>query len=117
MKGAPANHRPTLLNTLGAALYRARRFEESIRRLEEGIRGRGGKSLPQDWAFLALAHQQLGHGAEARRWLDRFHTYKEDENPDSFWNELEVRLLCREAEATIRFDPIFPSDPFARAPL
>ena len=67
---------PDFLDTLGAALYRAGRFEESIRRLEENIRERGGKSLPQDWVFLALAHHQLGHRAEALRWLDRFRTYK-----------------------------------------
>ena len=30
-----------------------------------------------------------------------------------FW-ELRLRLLRREAEALILFDPIFPDDPFAR---
>ena len=102
------------MNTLGAALYRAGRFEESIRRLEEGIRERGGESLPQDWVFLALAHQQLGHRAEALRWLDRFQTYKANEKPDAFWDELEIRLLRTEAEALILYDPVFPADPFAR---
>ena len=34
--------------------------------------------------------------------------------PNQFWAELEIRLLGREAEAVIRFDPGFPSDPFAR---
>lgn len=101
------------MNTLGAALYRARRFEDSIRRLDEGIREQGGKSLPQDWVFLALAHHQLGHGAEARRWLDRFWTYKANEKPDAFWDDLQIRLLRREAEALILYDPIFPRDPFA----
>jgi len=114
VNGSPANLRPYILNTLGAALYRARRFEESIRRLEEGIRGRGGKSVPQDWVFLALAHHQLGHGAEARRWLDQFQTYKANEKPDAFWDELEIRLLHREAEAVILYDPILPAESFAR---
>ena len=27
--------------------------------------------MPQDWAFLAMAHQQKGNREEARRWLDR----------------------------------------------
>jgi len=114
VKGSPANERPLFLYTLGAALYRARRFEESIRRLEEGIRQRGGESLPQDWVFLALAHHQLGHRPEALRWLDRFHTYKANEKPDAFWHELEIRLLRNEAEALILYDPIFPRNPFAR---
>jgi WD40 repeat protein/tetratricopeptide (TPR) repeat protein len=106
--------KPTFLNTLGAALYRAGRFEDAIHRLEEGIRKRGGKSLPQDWVFLALAHHGLGNRAEARRWLDRLRAYLPDEKPSAFWNELEIRLLRREAEAVIHFDPIFPTDPFAR---
>ena len=89
-----ATERPIYLNTVGAALYRAGRFEESIRCLEEGIQKRIGESLPQDWVFLALAHHQLGHGPEARRWLDRFQTYKADEKPDAFWNELEIRLCA-----------------------
>ena len=84
-----------ILNTLGAALYRAGRFEESIRRLEESIAGRNGESQPQDWVFLALAHHRLGHGAEARRWLDRFRAYRPIEKPYAFWSEQEIRLLRR----------------------
>ena len=117
LAGFPADEKSAAMNTLGAALYRAGRFEESIRCLEEGIQKRDGKSLPQDWVFLALAQDQLGHRAEALRWLDRFRRYEANEKPNAFWNELEVRLLRREAEARILFDPIFPSDPFARAPL
>ena len=109
---APEAEKPGLLNTLGAALYRAGRFEESIRRLEEGIQKQRGESAPQDWAFLALAHHQLGHRPEARRWLDRFRTYRANQNAGAFWNELEIRLLRREAEALILYDPIFPRDPF-----
>jgi hypothetical protein len=101
------------LNTLGAALYRSGRFEESIQRLEEGIRRRRGEGLPQDWAFLALAHHRLGHHSEAGRWLDRLQSRQADAGPNRFWEELEIRLLCREAEALIRLDPIFPADPFA----
>jgi tetratricopeptide (TPR) repeat protein len=101
------------LNTLGAALYRAGRFQEAISRLEEGIRKRGGESSPQDWTFLALAHHQLGHHAEARASLDQFRTYRPNESPERYWEELEIRLLRREAEAVILYDPIFPTDPFA----
>jgi hypothetical protein len=101
------------LNTLGAALYRAGRSQEAIFRLEEGIRKRGGESLPQDWVFLAMAHHQLGHDTEARRWLDRLRAHRPNENPRAFWKELEIRLLRREAEAVVLYDPAFPSDPFA----
>jgi WD40 repeat protein/serine/threonine protein kinase/tetratricopeptide (TPR) repeat protein len=110
---APEAQRPMYLNTLGAALYRAGRFREAITRLEEGIRKRGDESLPQDWTFLALAHHQLGQHGEAHSWLGRFRTYRPNVNSSAFWNELEIRLLRGEAEAVIRYDPIFPTDPFS----
>jgi WD40 repeat protein/serine/threonine protein kinase/tetratricopeptide (TPR) repeat protein len=113
VNGAPEAQKPMHLNTLGAALYRAGRFQEAISRLEEGIRKRGGESSPQDWTFLALAHDQLGHHAEAHAWLDRLPAYRPNESDGAFWNELEIRLLRREAEAVILYDPIFPTDPFA----
>jgi tetratricopeptide (TPR) repeat protein len=102
-----------VLNTLGAALYRAGRFDEAIRRLREGIQLRDGTSVPQDWAFLAMAYFRLGDRDEARRWLDRFRGYPPDADPAKFWDELEIRLLRSEAEALILYDPVFPADPFA----
>ena len=101
------------LNTLGAALYRAGRFEDAIRRLDEGIRLKGGTSEPLDWPFLAMAHDRLGHRREALRWLDRLRNRQPSTDPNEFWEELEIRILRNEAEATILYDPIFPADPFA----
>jgi WD40 repeat protein/tetratricopeptide (TPR) repeat protein len=60
------------VNTLGAALYRARQWEEAVKRLEESERfntARGSDVRVWDWLFLAMAHRQLGHGEEAGRWL------------------------------------------------
>jgi len=114
VKYAPAREIPPVsLNVLGATLYRAGQFEASIRRQQEGIQKQRGESTPQDWAFLAMAHHQLGQRAEALRWLDRVRTYKPTEKPAAFWEELEIRLLRNEAEAVILYDPIFPADPFA----
>jgi len=113
VKGASRHHMADSLTTLGATLYRARRFDDAIRRLDEGILlPRPGK-LPQAWAFLAMAHHRLGHGAEARRWLDRLREYQPSTDPDRFWNELEIRLLRSEAEAVVLYDPNFPANPFA----
>jgi tetratricopeptide (TPR) repeat protein len=105
---------PNILNTLGIALYRASRYDEAIRRLEQAIRVRDGVGLPGDWAFLALAHHRLGHGDAARSWVDRLREHQPSMAPDQFWFELEVRLLRSEAEAVILYDPMFPGDPFAR---
>jgi tetratricopeptide (TPR) repeat protein len=102
------------LNTLGAALYRAGRFDEAIRRLEEGIQIRGGgPGDPTDWSLLAMAHHRLGHRDLARRWLERMGDYQPSESPSRFTRELEIRLLRSEAEAVVLFDPVFPADPFA----
>jgi WD40 repeat protein/serine/threonine protein kinase len=112
--GALRREKPLYLNTLGAAFYRAGRFQEAIGRLEEGIRLRQGQALPQDCIFLALAHHRLGHDAQARSWLGRFETYVPSKVPQQFWNELEIRLLRNEAEFVILNRPAFPSNPFAR---
>ena len=89
-----------ILNTLGAAQYRAGHDEEAIKTLEEGIKSREGKSGSQDWAFQAMAHHRLGNHDEARRWLDRFKTWKRDESGFS-WGSLEIKLLEREARQLV----------------
>jgi tetratricopeptide (TPR) repeat protein len=113
VNGAQENEKAGLLNTFGAALYRAGRFAEAVRRLDEGIEKRKGASSEVDWVFLAMAHHRLGHHDEARRWLDRFRDSRASLNPSGFWDELEIHLLRAEAEAVVLWDPIFPADPFA----
>jgi tetratricopeptide (TPR) repeat protein len=110
VRDAPVAGGVARLNTLGLALYRAGRVEEAIRRLEEGIKV-VGRPIPEDVPILAMAHHRLGHREEARRWLDRFREY---EPSHEVWVELQLRLLRREAEAVVLYDPIFPADPFAR---
>jgi WD40 repeat protein/tetratricopeptide (TPR) repeat protein len=114
VKGATdTSYQANALNSLGAVLYRAGRFEEAIRRLGEAVRILKG-GLPVDWAFLAMAHDRLGHHAEARRWLERLRNHQPSADPSLFWHEMVIRLLRSEAEAVILYDPVFPADPFAR---
>jgi hypothetical protein len=101
------------LNTLGAALFRAGRFQDAIGCLDLGGRARRGVEEPLDWPFLAMAHHHLGRRDEARRWLDRLRNHQPSDDPNKFWDELEIRLLRSEAEAVILYDPVFPADPFA----
>ncbi len=105
--------KPSAPNTLGAALYRARRFEDAIRQLKEGIEARKEAEQPFDWIFLAMANHRLGHHDEARRWLDRLRNRQPRTDLNPFWEELAIRLLRSEADAVILYDPIFPADPFA----
>src|SRR5262249_28338690 len=60
-----------VLTALGAALYRAGRFEAAIRKLDEARAGPNDDGNARIWFFLALAHQRLGHTDTARRWRDK----------------------------------------------
>jgi tetratricopeptide (TPR) repeat protein len=94
VKAASKNsQKHAVLNTLGAATYRAGRFEEAIGHLNEAMkalpepgglrsqvdgpaRGKGSSGPAAggnafDWLFLAMAHHRLGHAVEARQWLDK----------------------------------------------
>jgi hypothetical protein len=118
--------------TQGAELYRAGRYAEAVEKLrgfEESLVGQKRTMTPAEAhddalarPLLAMAHHRLGHNDEARHWLDRFrrdrlddaNTSRRTNDPDFFWEDLEIRLLRSEAEAVILYDPVFPADPFAR---
>jgi lipopolysaccharide biosynthesis regulator YciM len=104
--------KPTLLAGLGAALYRAGRYHEAVAQLEQAERQRSGYR-PQIQAFLALANHASGRPAEARRWLDQLRRHTPSTDGDALWDELEIGVLQREAEAVVLLDPAFPADPFA----
>jgi WD40 repeat protein len=115
VRDATESEKPNCLNTLGAALYRAGRYDEAIRRLEQAMQARpGGQGNAGDWVLLAMAHHRLGHRDLARRWLERLADYRTGEDPRGFSHDLDIRLLRSEAEAVVLFDPAFPDDPFAR---
>lgn len=100
---------------IGAALYRANRFEDSIKKLEDVVKvQRPGAA---NWLFLAMAHQRLGHAEEAKKCLN-----KADERIDKAAREeatngtggtqidwygrlqerQELKLIRAEAEALIK---------------
>jgi tetratricopeptide (TPR) repeat protein len=98
------------LNHLGGILLRAGRPEEAVQRLEEAQKLRRDGSGVWEWIWLALAHQHLGHAAEARQWLDRAGRWIDEFAPEGpgaderlTWDaRLELRLLRREAEAALK---------------
>jgi hypothetical protein len=93
--------RSDVLQTLGAALYRAGRFEEAVRRLDESMQTRGDGGDARGFAFLAMAHHRLGRRDEAKRWLDKLVSYRPEEGFDFSRDDVEVRILHREAESLI----------------
>jgi tetratricopeptide (TPR) repeat protein len=96
------------LNTCGAALYRAGRFEDAVKRLQEAIKAEGAEGTVWDFFFLALAHHRLGNAAEARQWFDKAVRWidqppRDGDDPAKWsWGQrLDLQLLRREAERTL----------------
>ena len=104
------------LNTLGAVLYRAGRFDESLARLSEA------GALVQEpseatlfppayiWFFLAMAHGQLGNQEEARQWYDKAVAWTQANKPD------DVELRRFQAEAATLLGVTLPAAEPAPAP-
>ena len=104
-----ANADHSNLNTLGAILYRAGRFNDAIDRLREGIRKDGRDAFASDWLFLAMAHHRLGDAKEARAALDKATAAMKPRRaqvasqPPSqqILEEMEQEILLREARSLI----------------
>jgi WD40 repeat protein len=64
LEGLPMDHpsRYGYTNTLGAVLYRAGRYADAVKRLDEAVKLHGKGGTAGDWVFLALAHHRLGTG-------------------------------------------------------
>jgi tetratricopeptide (TPR) repeat protein len=107
----PAGIRHYTLGILGAALYRAGRLDEAIRRLELSDRDWTGVGVARNWAFLAMAHHRMGHREDARRWLEKLRAYAPGNATQFFWESVEIGILRREAESLISHAEI-PADPF-----
>jgi tetratricopeptide (TPR) repeat protein len=97
--------RTEILGTLGAVLYRAKRYEEAIQRLNESIEKCDKVGEPQEWLFLAMAHHHLKKTNESRKWLDKavLGIEKAEREKSLSWDErLEVQVLRREAEELLK---------------
>jgi len=107
---APCWHRGT--SVLGAALYRAGRYEDSVRCFE--AEARAYRPRVWDWAFLAMAHCRLGHADEARRclaeavsWMDKANQQELDDltGTQPAWGDwyepVLFPMLVREVEALL----------------
>ncbi|NLT72351.1 MAG: tetratricopeptide repeat protein, partial [Verrucomicrobiaceae bacterium] len=99
--------------------YRAGRLDEALRQLDQADRlanepNQAVQSSPAyTWFFLAMAHHRLGHGEEAKTWLDKAVTSTEKAlgeqkqgTADVPWNRrLTLKLLRDEAEALLKSAP------------
>jgi tetratricopeptide (TPR) repeat protein len=96
----------------GAALYRAGRYEDSVRCFETAAKTFRPRAW--EWCFLCMAHHRLGHADEARhclaeaaRWIDEANRHEGNDLSATRpawgdWHEPVVsQLLLREAEALL----------------
>jgi WD40 repeat protein/tetratricopeptide (TPR) repeat protein/tRNA A-37 threonylcarbamoyl transferase component Bud32 len=91
-----------VLGILGAILHRAGRPEDAVKRLQEAIaKSPAKRGLPENWLFLALVHQQLGHMAEAKKCLARAAQLLDQAKNLSGEQRLDLQILRREAETRI----------------
>jgi WD40 repeat protein/tRNA A-37 threonylcarbamoyl transferase component Bud32/Flp pilus assembly protein TadD len=92
------------LNTLGAIEFRAGRYADAVKHLQEGIKLDGKSGSVWDWLFLAMAQQRLDQTAEARRWLNKATAWIDQAanlRPLSWEQRLELQLLREEAETLL----------------
>jgi hypothetical protein len=68
--------------------------------------------MPDDLAFLALAHQRLGQTVEARAMLDRLRDLMRQEKFAG--GQVDLGRAFLDAAEVVRYDPSFPADPFSR---
>jgi tetratricopeptide (TPR) repeat protein len=127
-----------VLHGYGACCYRAGRYDQAVAALQASLADGPWPGDAMNWLMLALAHHRLGHADESRRWLEKaagwlaradaavtdhrrsFDEYWRLDDPPAdspqaihLHDWLCSRVLRREAEALILYDPIFPADPFA----
>jgi hypothetical protein len=93
--------RHAFLNTRGAVLYRAGRFEDATKVLREGMRFHPDGGEFEDWLFLALAEHRLGHADAAREAAARARAAKARAKPNTVWAVAEVELLAAELDAVL----------------
>jgi hypothetical protein len=125
---------PWVIHGHGVALVRAGRIEEGVDRLEQSLAAGPWAGDAMNWLMLALAHERLGHPDIARSWSDLADAWLDqatqamtggrrpveellatgagDHTAYYLADWLCVLALKSELEA-LRFDRIFPDDPFA----
>lgn len=97
----PARLSPVQLSTLGAALYRAGRYDEAILRINQSAETEGGYSPPENQAFLAMACYRLGRTAEAKRYLSALRASLKSFDSAFSWEKVLVNSLLREVESIL----------------
>jgi len=113
VRAHPRNHARLL--TLGAALFRAHRYADAVRALEDANRIWSKDDNVWDWLYLSMAHHYLGNTDlaksnfdKAARWIDQRQVVGADgiRAATLFWSDrLELSVLRKEAKGYLRDRP------------
>jgi serine/threonine protein kinase/Tfp pilus assembly protein PilF len=106
---AANNHVWASQRTLGAALYRAGRYDDALKQLREADKASAGDRPALTWLLLAMVYQRLDKPAEARRWLDEADKWTEQASRAkpgtngalAWYQRTEVDCLAEEARALV----------------
>jgi WD40 repeat protein/tetratricopeptide (TPR) repeat protein len=98
------------LNTRGAVLYRAGRYQDAIDQLNAAVQAHAKGGSFEDWVFLAMAEFRLGHAERAQEDLERATTLYEEGlkpsepgRPAADWiTRLEGQQLRKEARLLLQ---------------
>ncbi len=99
--GGDARTRHDRLNTLGAVLCRAGRYQEARQCLNECIGAAEKDACAADWQFLALAHLGLDDRAEAQKCLAKV-PLSTPKDGEVNWLGLETEVFRREVETRLK---------------
>ena len=101
--------------TLGAALYRAGRFQEALAPQTDlaahwdrnGVTDQDRTSPAYTYFLLAMTHHRLGNATEAQEWLDKGIHWVEQKPPA--WNRrITLKRFCSEAEDLLGIPAVAP---------
>jgi tetratricopeptide (TPR) repeat protein len=91
----------TYVHTRACLLYRAKRFDEALKQLDDLIARPGYAASAFDWLFLAMTCHQLGQTEKARENLDKSIAWM-TANPQQDWQRrVELERFRAEAVALI----------------
>jgi tetratricopeptide (TPR) repeat protein len=96
--------------TRGAALYRAGKYAEALKHLNEADKASAADRPALTWLFLAMTCQRLDKPDEARRWLDKADKWIAQAGRAkpgaagalTWYQRAELDCLAREASALVR---------------
>jgi eukaryotic-like serine/threonine-protein kinase len=93
------------LRTRGCLLFRAGRFEEAAKVLRESMSYHPQGGEVQDWAYLALVEQRLGHGDAAQAAATKARAAPMGPRSRTVWQRAETELLTAELDAAVPARP------------